>query len=289
MDWKLTKNYMILFLIILNIILFTANFFSKKDYKITNLQEESILKYANENNVEINAKISKNFYPMNSISMKKVQHNEIILQEIFFGTSENIKKYIEYDTRVFKKDEKLLLIDNNLIIFKDFEENSNYLYNKDNVLKDANKIKDTLSKYYGKMNLDTIIKMDNYYQISFIQKIKKYKNFSNFLNIKIYENGEKLIYFNYFEEIEKLNELKNICSPDEAIYTFINEITRFFPKDKIKINKIDLGYYWGNNENIYEYILKPYYRIYLEGFDIPFYINAYTNNFEIDLNFTQIF
>ena len=78
MDWKLTKNYMVLFLIILNIILFIANFFSPKDYKISKLQEESILKYAEENNVELNTKIPKNFYPMNSISMKKIQHNEII-------------------------------------------------------------------------------------------------------------------------------------------------------------------------------------------------------------------
>lgn len=285
MDWKLTKNYIILFLTILNIILFGLIFFSKKDFELNNSQQKSIIKYAKQNNIEINTKLPKKFYPMSSISMKKINHNKEILTEIFLGSTENIKKTTKFDTKILEKDNKILFINNDVILFKDFNKIKNFSFEENNIIKIANNIKKSLEKYYGKMNLDYITKIENYYNINFVQNIKGYKNFSNFLNIKIYQDGQKLISFNYFEEIEKLNELKNICSPDEALYTFIQEIITFLPINNLKINKIDLGYYLGNTNENYEYIFKPYYRIYLENFDIPFYINAYTNNFELDLSF----
>lgn len=285
MDWKLTKNYIILFLTILNIILFGLIFFSKKDFELNNSQQKSIIKYAKQNNIEINTKLPKKFYPMSSISMKKINHNEEILTEIFLGSTENIKKTTKFDTKILEKDNKILFINNHVILFKDFNKIKNFSFEENNIIKIANNIKKSLEKYYGKMHLDYITKIENYYNINFVQNIKGYKNFSNFLNIKIYQDGQKLISFNYFEEIEKLNELKNICSPDEALYTFIQEIITFLPINNLKINKIDLGYYLGNTNENYEYIFKPYYRIYLENFDIPFYINAYTNNFELDLSF----
>lgn len=288
MDWKLTKKYMIIFLLILNIILMIANLTKQKEYKISKLQEESIKIYLEKNDIEISADIPKEFYPVNSISMKKVLHNEDVLQNIFFGDAENVTKTMELGSSIFKKGQKILIINNSYVMFEDNEKEEDFLYEKNYILKKSEEIKKALSKNYGKMELDLIMEEEEYFSVSYIQNINGYKNFNNYLNIKIYKDGKKNIYFNYYEEIEILDEIKRICSPDEAIYIFAKEIKNLFSDEKIEIVKIDLGYYLGNLKQDYEYIFKPYYRFYIKDKEVPFYVNAYTNTFEISTNYLPL-
>lgn len=282
MDWKLTKTYMIIFLLILNIILFCANFLSKNEYKLSNLQENSIISFTEKNNIKISTKIPKKFYPMNSISMKKIEYNNFTLLDIFFGTDkENIIMTDNLGTTILKKDFKTLYINNSFVKFEDTEINENFKFEEKYILNEIETFKDKISKEYGKMKVDKIIKTQNYYSINYIEYINKFKNFNNYLNITIFKDGTKTINFNYYQKIDYSNEIKEICSPDEAIYIFSKEIRNIFETEPIEITKIDLGYYIENSKNNYEYISKPYYRFYINNSDTPFFVNAYTNTFEI--------
>ena len=71
MDTKLAKNYTIIFLIILNLVLFILSFLLEEKYKITKEQENTIVSYLEKENVKIYADLPKKYYPMPEISMKK--------------------------------------------------------------------------------------------------------------------------------------------------------------------------------------------------------------------------
>lgn len=278
MDWNRTKGYMVIILIILNIILLFANLSKNNEYRLTQLQEDSIKTYLDKNNIKISANIPKTFYPMNFVSMKKVQYDEIELQKVFFGNVDNITRTEEFNANILKKGTKSLIIDDVYILFQDTQKEKDFLYEKDYILKKAQQINKSISKYYGKMKLDGIEQGSSYTTVYFTGNMNGYKNFNNFLNVMIFKDGTKTVSFSCYEKIEVLNEAKKIYSPDEAIYVFAKEIKNLF-SGEIEITKIDLGYYLGNFQDDYEYIFKPYYRFYLKGIEEPFFVNAYTKTF----------
>ena len=70
MDTKLAKNYTIIFLVILNLILFIIGFLLEEKYKITKEQQNTIISYLEKENIKIYTDIPKNYDPMPQISMK---------------------------------------------------------------------------------------------------------------------------------------------------------------------------------------------------------------------------
>lgn len=274
---------MILFLLILNIILLIINL-KGNEYIITNAQKQAILEYAEKNNIKISAKIPEKFYPMNSISVKNFFYDENQLKNIFFGTDENITQNEELGMTIFEKDDKKLYINKSYIAFEDTAL-SDFIFEKDFALKKAKEIVKELSDICGKMYLDLVIEEDDCFNIFYVQKIDGYKVFSNFCNIKIFEDGKMELSFNYYQKIEELTETKNICSADEAIYTFLKEIRNLFDTE-IEITQIDLGYYLGNTEETYQYVFKPYYRFCVKDTEEVFFVNAYTNTFEINTKYS---
>lgn len=284
MDWKLTKNYTIIFLIILNIFLFCINTLSDNKYKITKSQENDIKKYSEKNNIKVCVDIPNKFYPMSQINMRKLRYDELTLQSIFFGDIQNIIRTEKFENTIFKRDKKTLILNNMYIYYEDLDSISNFDYSKYNCHNVAETIKKSLEREYGKMQLDIIVEENEYFIISYIQKMNRYKVFNNTLYIKIYKDGTKEVYFNNYQKIEIISNKIDICSADEAIYTFSKEIKNLITDKDIYIRQIDIGYYSKDNIQNMFYKFTPYYRFYIKGSLSPFYVNAYTNIFEYEVN-----
>lgn len=286
MDWKLTKNYTIIFLIVLNILLLIINFFKEDKYKLSQTQKSSINFFLDQNDIKLYDDIPKKFYPMSSISMKKVNYNEIILQKIFFENLDSIVRTTEFENTIFKnKNNQTLLINDSYVLYEgDIDKGKKFQYSKSNSIKEGDEIKRRIEKEYGKMILDRVVENKDYFSISYNQRINNFKVFNNFLNVNVYKDGKITVLFNQYSEVKYLGDKKEICSADEAIYTFAQEIRNLFSDEEVYISQIDLGYFLGLSKNEIEFIFKPYYRFYIKNIDTPFYINAYTNTFEYDVS-----
>ena len=292
MDTKLAKNYTIIFLIILNLLLFLISFLLQEKYKITKEQEKTIISYLQQENVKVYSNLPKKYYPMAKFNMKKIKNDDFVLQKIFFEDNINLTRTEKFEDIIFKQGDKTLKINNLFVYFEDLEKKNNFIYDKKNAISIAEKYKKSLEDIYSKMYLDKLEEEEDYFFISYTQKINKYRVFNNILNVKVYKQGQVDIYFNGYKKIEKISEKINICSSDEALYTFVKEIKKLIPDKEIFITDIDLGYYLkSDNENI-SFNFLPYYRFYVKGIETPFYVNAYTNNFEYEntvINTKEIF
>ncbi len=282
MDTKLAKNYTIIFLLVLNILLFAISFFLEEKYKITKEQEDTIISYLEKENVKIYTKIPKKYLPMPKITMKKTKHDNLLLQNIFFDTNNTVTRTERFEDTIFKQDNKTLKVNNLFVHFSDLDKKQGFLYDKENCINVAERYKESLEDIYGKMYLDRATDEKEYYFISYIQKTDGYKIFNNTLNIKVYKDGEIELYFNNYSKKDVLSKKLNICSPDEAIYTFVKEIKNLIPDQEIYIRQIDLGYYLKINDENINLSFEPYYRFYIKDNSEPFYVNAYTNTFEYE-------
>ena len=122
MDTKLAKNYTIIFLVILNLILFIIGFLLEEKYKITKEQQNTIISYLEKENIKIYTDIPKNYEPMPQISMKKTKNDDLSLQKIFFDNSSNLIRTEKFENTIFKEGNKTLTINNLFIYFRDLEE-----------------------------------------------------------------------------------------------------------------------------------------------------------------------
>jgi hypothetical protein len=95
-------------------------------------------------------------------------------------------------------------------------------------------------------------------------------------------DGITQIDMQYGKVIEMSGIPGEICSPDEALLTFIQRVRSIWPELPLLITHMDLVYY---QEEIRSRALDrgvtlhalPIYRIFIEDSEIPFKINAYTN------------
>ena len=284
MDTKLAKNYTIIFLVILNLILFIIGFLLEEKYKITKEQQNTIISYLEKENIKIYTDIPKNYEPMPQISMKKTKNDDLSLQKIFFDNSSNLIRTEKFENTIFKEGNKTLTINNLFIYFRDLEEKNNFKYSRETSLKIAEQYKKILEKIYGKMYLDRVVEEQNYFNISYIQKVDNYKIFNNIVTIKVYKDGKIELYSNNYQKPDVVSTKLNIYSVDEALYTFSKGIKDLIPDKEIYIRNIDLGYYLKMDSDNINFLFLPYYRFYIKGNETPFYVNAYTNIFEYETN-----
>lgn len=285
MDWKLTKKYMIVFLILLNVMLFLANYFKDNQYRQNENDLQNLNTFLADKNITLSADLPKKFYPMPFVLMKKVNYDPNILQQIFFDSLE-VEKYLDFGVTILAEQNKTLIIDNGYISFENLDIQKDFVYSKTYAKNIAKPLLKKFEKYFGKFSFEQITQLDDFINVNFTQKLNGFNNFSNFFNLRLHKNGTFQVFFSSYDKIESLSEQKKIYSSSEAIYVFAKEIKNLFlNEENINIIKVDLGYYLGNLNDDYEYIFKPYYRIYIDNFETPFFVNAYTNAFEIGVNY----
>ncbi len=110
MDTKLAKNYTIIFLTILNILLFFISFLLQDKYKISKEQEKTIISYLQQENVKVYLKLPKKYQPMAKFNMRKIKNDDFALQKIFFENNINLTRTERFEDIIFKQGDKTLII-----------------------------------------------------------------------------------------------------------------------------------------------------------------------------------
>jgi len=277
MDWIKAKNYTIFFLFILNILLLGLNFNKNREYKITQDQKKSIISVLNKNNININTDIPYTFFPAGQLYMKQYNYDIIKLQKIFFGEVSNIYRTEEFGKTILAYNNQNLIVANNVIIYKNNKKESNIDFNQEYAEKKCSDIINRINENYAKMSIDKIDIKNNYITLRYIQRFNNYNIFNNSVFFKVYKNGIMECKFTYNEPVEIRAPKLDICSADEALFMFMNEIKGIYGNKNISVEKIDFGYFVGNNvdSSTSNIIAIPYYRIFAQEIEEPYYINAY--------------
>lgn len=282
MDWNKAKNYTIIFLFLLNALLIGLNFKKDQQYVITSDQKKSITTVLSENNVVINTDIPEEFVPIGQLYMKPYNYDVLKLQKIFFGDVSEVKRTEEFEKTILTYNKKSLVIANNIVSFRDNIVDNNIEFSKSYAVKRCSNIISAIENNYTKMYMDTYSVNSDVISLRYIQKFNGYNIFNNVVIFKVYKSGIIECEFTYNEPIEIKQPKLDICSADEALFTFMNEIKDIYGDERVFIKKIDFGYLIDDNSdlNTNNIVSVPHYRIFTENIEQPFYINAYNNTMQ---------
>lgn len=279
MDWKKAKNYTILFLLALNIMLFTLNLIKLNKYNLSQGQKKAINTILNNNNISIKSEIPDNFKPMPQIILKSPTYDTIELQNIFFNNINDIKRTEEFEKTIFSIKNESLTIDGNYALYENKNTSESFQLNEKNALKKIEKCINTIEKKFDTFKLSNMIENENYITFQYDQSYIDNIIFNNNIIFTVYSDGSFTCSLSYFEPVHITGDKSDICSADEALFSFYKEIKNTIDENAINIIDMDLGYFiedYAQNDS--EITAVPHYRIFIDGVDEPYYINAYNNS-----------
>lgn len=277
MDWSKAKNYTIIFLLMLNILLLGLNSIKEKKYILSNERYSDIKKILNQNNIDINAELPKEFKPMPQLNVSSYNYDVMEIQNMFFQDKENIKRTEELGKTIFRNDKEVIIIQNNTITYIS-KVNNNKSINEKEAVSITSKYISKISKKFSNMDINRVFEYNDRYEIFYSQKFIGNYILSNYIFFTVYKDGKIIIELKYNEAIDFGGQKIDIKPADEILFIFIDEIRKTYNDLAITIDKIDLGYFLDDvstQNNSSSMTAVPYYRIFLSDSTRPYFINAY--------------
>lgn len=270
MDWDKAKNYTIISLIILNILLLSLNLFNLRKNMLTNTQKKDITQVLENNSIYLDCDIPDKFQPMPSLSMDMYEFDQIKMQKLFFSDMSKVVRTNNKDEVIFKQDNNQLILMNNTFKYTG-------IINEINEEKEAKSVSNTyihnLSSVLGNYDLYNEKRISNGYSFEYFQRYNRYNIFINKAVVNIYKNNIEITGVYYKLNENNINN-SEIISADEALFSAMWVIKQEY-NTKALINDIDLGYYYNNSLNNKSIVAVPSYRLVMSDNSV-FYINGYS-------------
>lgn len=270
MDWDKAKNYTIISLIILNILLLSLNLFNLRKNMLTNTQKKDITQVLENNSIYLDCDIPDKFQPMPSLSMDMYEFDQIKMQKLFFSDMSKVVRTNNKDEVIFKQDNNQLILMNNTFKYTG-------IINEINEEKEAKSVSNTyihnLSSVLGSYDLYNEKRISNGYSFEYFQRYNRYNIFINKAVVNIYKNNIEITGVYYKLNENNINN-SEIISADEALFSAMWVIKQEY-NTKALINDIDLGYYYNNSLNNKSIVAVPSYRLVMSDNSV-FYINGYS-------------
>ncbi len=272
MKWKQAKNLVIIFLIIVNLILFVVNYYKDKQYHLTLQQEKNIMNVLSKNKVSMYVTIPSKHYPLPYIilspSIKDYDRNTIA-SAIF----EDYTYYDEMDSTIYSNGSTNLTFENGFFYTK-LENPIEFQDSPMDILLNFGKPFDEF--LLDKVNVDGEFK---YYE--YRERYKGNIIYTNKVEFAVKDNMIYKIFGYYTGNSGYSDKKKEIISVDMALFTFIKEAKKLYGDKELFIEDVDIVYYqkeyfsYSDNNNTTNAV--PCYRIYVKNQKVPFIIDAYTN------------
>lgn len=280
MDWKKAKNYTIIFLLILNVMLFGLNLIKYNKYNLSQEQKNDINAILNKNNITVATEMPDNYKPMPQITLKSSSYDAIELQKIFFNSITKIRRTEEFDKTIFSVGNESLKLYGNHAFYENNNIVDNYELSRKTAVKSVEKYIDEIEKNFSKLKLIRTTQSDEYIILEYDQSYLDNLIFNNSVIFTVYADGRFNCKLSYFEPMQMTGEKTDICSSDEALFVFYKGIKNVINTENlIKITEMNLGYYTEDYmQTDLDVIAVPHYRIFVEGIDEPYYINAYNSS-----------
>ncbi|MFV0519622.1 MAG: hypothetical protein ACK5LY_05030 [Lachnospirales bacterium] len=273
MKWDKAKNLIIVFLIIMNVFLYFANYYYDKKYSLSTQQEKNIITVLGENKISMYANMPDKNLPMASLiiapSLADYDRNKIA--DNFLGST--YTKSENGDIQTFTSVDGIITFENGFF-YMDFLEPLTFVDNpKEYIKKFGKPLEDFV--------LDKVSQEEGYTIYEYREKYKNTIVYTNRIEITTKDNNIYNI-LGFFGENDGYSENpKDIISADMALFTFIKTAKEIYGDTELFIEGVDVVYYqeeyFPYSENEFQTNAMPCYRIYVQDQSVPFIINAYTN------------
>jgi len=297
MEWERAKNYILVFFVLLNLGLGILWFMEYERYTMSAEQERIIHAILGRNNISMYTRPMRRSPPMNPLNVSGFYYNVDALLEIFFENpiqitrTEDRYEYKEDEEREDDEDPNTLVISNGFIFYNNTSpygfRNSGQVFFLENMSITrhiATALTDTfIENYFPDFVQDSVFYTDG--EVSGVRVIYRqaYRGrlvHSNFIELLVTAQGIRQIEMQFGKILGHGGTSRMIFAPDEALLTFVQRIHHLAQEEPIVITHMDLVYfteYFGSVQQGTINSAEPFYRIFIQGSDRPFLINAYTN------------
>ena len=285
MEWKTVKNFLLVLLFVMNVVLGYFNYQQYQQNVLTSSQEKAIYEVLSQNRIILYTDLLTKFPPMRKLSLSAPMYSRDDMKQQFFA-QEEVTITVEFNKTIITSETKVLTMEGNKgeLVFKNgTRESKKTTLNE--ARKEAREFVEVLEKKNGNhFEVGNVQEIEGGYKVTFFQKYKGTYVFANCFEVYVGEKGISRVKLNYFNTEGFTGDKKDICFSDEALLTFLIEIEKERQEtntyETVTIQKMELGYDFQEMEDLkIENVAKlvPCYRIYVLGKQQPYVINAYTN------------
>lgn len=269
MEWTKAKNYTIIFLIVLNIILLGFNIYKSMERRISSVRINDLVSLLEQKDITLACSLPRKYSPMAEIEVSGYNYDFLELERVFMTGESNVKRTEEYNSIVFMSDKSRLIIKDSTISYTTAREQP---FASDREAREyADSFIASINKSFGNYKFHSESDTENGHILKYYEKAQGRNVFSNFAYFTI--NGENIsLALNYVSIGSEKNDKSLIYASDEAVYSARELILR--DSKKPVITNVELGYYSLDSENGYESYAVPFYVIMCSGKE--YYVNAYT-------------
>ena len=280
MEWGKAKQFVIVLLVLLNVILAGLNYKQKQENVMTSAQERAIFEVLSRNGITMYTDILTEFAPMSRITGEIPSYSKETMERLFFD-SQKTTAIRKGDGMLYRREGASLLLngtkgvweDTGIALGKEGLERSKALLT-------AKEFLEGTEHFFGTYGEPVVQETKDGFEIQFYGTYKRDKVFSNTFSVFVTQNGIRKIAFDYCPIKGYQGEKKDICYSDEALLTFMREWRKEKHDYEATIHRIELGYGMTEGGTTTEELrtveLEPFYRIYLMEEEEPYLINAYT-------------
>lgn len=280
MLWERAKNLTLLFFLLINIVL---AFFLQADrsrYNVSQEQERAIIEVLKENKISLYSKMIRQFPPMRALTVSGNYYDINALLALFFGDPEKLERLNEPGKEAYVNGDALLVISNGYISYENPSGLEGFQTNPADREAAIRLCNDFITQNYPDYQLEetSAITDEDGLRLCYRQVFKNYIMYANFIEFLVTENGITRIDMKYGEVQDFSGLTQDICSPDEALLTFVQH-SRIIYGDTPLLIKMDIVYdqeEFSTQEHV-PLQATPYYRIYVDNQEVPFMVNAYKN------------
>jgi len=281
-EWEKAKSYIMVAFIILNGALGILLLMEHRRYTMTTERDRNINIVLGQNNVSLYTIPMRRFPPMRPLDVLGFYYDTEWLLSIFFDDPSTVQSMPDSGREQFRKGYSELIISSGLISF-DFDirglgypnEITHQITHEEAIALSSTFI----NKHFPNFVPDITYAWDNGIRRVYRESYRGQLVYSNFIEFYITAHGIEWIDMMFGEVIGHMREPQMIFAPDEVLLTFMQHVHERALEEPIIITNMDMVYLqeYQSTQQGTSYAAVPTYRIFIEGSDTPYLINAFSN------------
>ena len=280
MEWEKAKSILLVMFVLLNIVLFGLTWAENRRYTLTSDRENQVRSVLARHDITVETDIIRQFPPMRALRISGYYYDHDELLAIFFEDPTLVTHSQTLFNDEFTKNEAELFISNGFITY----------INAARTCDGENKITRPQARVIGDAfiseHFPDFIYDENFHPHSDAGQLLVYHQFyrghriySNFIELLVTAKGIAEADMQFGRVHGWYGPERVIFAPDEVLITFLQRVETL--RMPVTITNIDIVYFlefiYASDERDSLHQAIPFYRIFIEGFEMPFLINAYTN------------
>lgn len=283
MNWEKAKNILIILLVLVNLGLLGLNQQQKEKYALTHEQETAILSVLDQYGIALEGALVQNAPPMRELTVSIPPTDLTKLRRQFFGEDASVTTSVAFNQTILTGEGKSLTVANNEVTFTQAPEgppiaNFSLAAAEDAALEYMNRLMGGQSN----VQLGAVTEAGDGYLFTYYELYKGYRLFGCRREILVRDTGIASFYAVNYEVEGMSTQRQGVCSADEALLTFCYEM-RAEDKTGLVIEEMTLGYDFQEVQEIEQgntLKMVPCYSVRVAGEEVPYIINAYTNEMQ---------